>query len=411
MPNGQGGKKQVNKTRFWASFHRLQELGKRESGAYRVAWTQEDQEARQTLLSHLRSEGLCGYQDGAGNVWGLWTADPDQPYVLMGSHLDSVPGGGDFDGVYGVAAALEALLSIRETDEQPGLNLAVVAFADEEGVNYHSGLFGSRAVCGLLTREDFSGFMNSTGSRSLAEAARAFGVSWESIAALESIRVSAYLELHVEQGPYLDLNGIPIGVVDVIAGRTQGLAQFAGKQNHAGTTPMSVRHDALLYAAEAAIALNRIVGRRDAVGTVGQLEVRPGAPNVIASSASVSFDVRSPEDSVRNAVVEEWTGTWQSGNILKLSQEPAVYLQRSLQDVAVQAAKKRHLRTARMPSWAVHDAMVMAKKVPTALIFIPSAQGISHAPDERSDPEHCEWGVWVLEDSARTLGRMNFADT
>ncbi|WP_081700343.1 Zn-dependent hydrolase [Sulfobacillus thermosulfidooxidans] len=394
----------MNTTRFWANFRHLQTIGKRKDGAYRVAWTEEDQMARQSLLDLLHREGLHAYQDGAGNIWGTWSPVDNAPYLVMGSHLDSVPSGGDFDGVFGVAAALESLLSLR--DKAPDalcLNGALVAFADEEGVGFNSGLFGSRAVCGFLTREIFNNFHDDSGTRYLAETAPRFGVTWESVSTLDVIPIAVYLELHVEQGPNLDRDGIPIGVVDVITGRSQGFARFVGQQNHAGTTPMSLREDALLYAANAVISLNQIVGHRDAVGTIGQLKAMPGSPNVIAASASISFDVRSPSDAVRNKVVSDWINSWHGGTLLSYHEEAAVPLYPAIQDVIARAALKAGLKAMTVPSWAVHDAMIMAKKVPTGLIFIPSVQGISHAAEEWSHPQSCEWGVRVLEDTARML--------
>ncbi|POB09580.1 M20/M25/M40 family metallo-hydrolase [Sulfobacillus sp. hq2] len=270
-------------------------------------------------------------------------------------------------------------------------------------MRFNSGLLGSRAITGALTRQEFMTMADASGNHSLEDAAAAYGVTWESLSAIRPVPICAYLEIHVEQGPILEERQIPLGIVNVIAGRSQGYVQFTGHQNHAGTTPMDKRQDALLAAAQAVVGLHEAVMDHECVGTVGDIIADPGSPNVIAGHSAISFDVRAPNDDIREAVLRRWQASWAAGAIVQRVDKAAVALDLTIRNILSDAAARLQIPTMFLNSWAVHDAMILAQSVPSGLLFIPSAAGVSHARDEWSSPQDCEIGVMVFEEAARTI--------
>ena len=327
--------------------------------------------------------------DAAGNLRGLYAGErPSSMRLLIGSHLDTVPNAGAYDGVLGVVLAA-AVIEALEGQRLP-FGIEMIGFSEEEGVRFGTPFIGSRALVGrldeeLLNREDAAGI-------SIRTAIEDFGLDPREIplARLQTDTL-AYLEFHIEQGPVLDSLARPLGVVEAIVGQTRMDLRFVGRANHAGTTPMHLRHDALAAAAEWTVAVERAAQREpNLVATVGGVEAKPGAANVIAGEARVSLDVRHKSDDVRRHTTE--TLVRQAEEIAKrrglllqssiLLKQNAVAMRPFLVDQVEEAIRKTGCDPHRMVSGAGHDAMVLAEKLPSAMIFLRSPEGISHDPAE-----------------------------
>jgi len=327
--------------------------------------------------------------DAAGNLRGFYAGEqPSAPRLLVGSHLDTVPNAGAYDGVLGVVLAV-ALVEALGGRRLP-FGIEVLGFSEEEGVRFGTTFIGSRALVGrldeeLLDRADANGI-------SVRTAIEDFGLDPREIprAQLQPDTV-AFLEFHIEQGPVLESLGRPLGVVEAIVGQTRMDLRFVGRANHAGTTPMHLRHDALAAAAEWTVAVERTAQcEPNLVATVGRLEAKPGATNVIAGESRVSLDVRHRSDDVRrratDALVRQAEEIAQRRGLrlqgrISLEQN-AVAMERFLVDQIEEAIRKTGCEPYRMVSGAGHDAMVLAEKVPTGMIFLRSPGGISHDPAE-----------------------------
>jgi allantoate deiminase len=376
-----------------------------DGGISRFAWTPELAEVNDWFIRRLEDLGLAATVDAAGNVIGRWDAG-EGPAVLTGSHLDTVPRGGRFDGALGVLAALEAVRILKGQGIQPRRPLWIVSFNDEEGARFRTGMLGSRAFAGEIDSEDWR-------RRGVADAMAEAGFDFDRLGDARMVdRVGAFLELHIEQGPVLEQAGADVGIVTGIVGLLGFRARFLGEANHAGTTPMGLRRDALAGAARAVLALRDEARRRDDMtANVGMCTVAPGGFNVIPDVADFSVDVRSPtpegfahvdgfvRDTLARIAADESLG-------LELEEthrlEP-VPLAPELQDLLERAAGREGATHMRMASGAGHDAMVLGRHVPAAMLFVPSRGGISHNPDEYTAPEQCELGARVL---ARALADL-----
>ena len=341
------------------------------------------------LAAWMVDLGMNVRLDAAGNLRGIYEASrPDAPTLFVGSHLDTVPRGGAFDGVLGVVVAI-ALIDLLEGQRLP-FAIEVIGFSEEEGVRFGVPFIGSRAFIGtadeaLLARRDADGI-------SVADAIRQYGLDPSSISdAMPHSRAVGYLEFHIEQGPVLDTLGIPVGIVDTIVGQTRAEAIFSGAAGHAGTTPMSARRDALAAAAEGLLAVEREAQETNgAVATVGRVQAEPGAGNVIAGRCVATLDVRHTDDGVRTALCERLAAcareiaTRRTLDLAWTSRldQPAVAM-----DATLVAALERSVRRADTPvhhlsSGAGHDAMIVASRMPAAMLFVRSPAGISHHPHE-----------------------------
>jgi allantoate deiminase len=374
-------------------------------GVSRFAWTPELARANAWLGERLGELGLGVEIDPAGNVLGRWSAGEGKA-VLLGSHLDTVPSGGRYDGALGVLAALDVVRRLKAEGVEPRRPLWVVSFNDEEGARLQTGMLGSRAFCGDYDLDDW-------GRRGVAEAMAGAGFEFSRLGDARGVdEVGAYLELHIEQGPVLERAGVDLGVVTAITGMLGFRARFLGEANHAGTTPMKVRRDALAGAARAVLALRDEARSRDEMtANVGVISAEPGGFNVVPGAAELTIDVRSPtaegfarlEPLVRNILegiaAEEGLGL----EFSETHRKQPVALDRELQDRLEEAAQEEGATTLRLPSGAGHDAMVLAHHVPAAMLFVPSRGGLSHTPDEFSSSEHCELGARVLARVVRLL--------
>jgi hydantoinase/carbamoylase family amidase len=386
--------------------------GGADGGVTRVAWSSELFAAYEWAAGRMRALGLEVEIDPAGNLIGRWQAGGEGGRaVLVGSHLDTVPSGGRFDGVLGVVGAIHAVARLKEEGFEPARPLWIAAFMDEEGTRFNAALFGSRAFTG----EDLTGVggrLDATGV-SLREAIADAGFDLDQVGAAHGIEdVGAYLELHIEQGPVLEAAGVEIGVVTSIVGLRGYRVRLTGEANHAGTTPMGLRRDALAGAARIALELRDAARARDAVTVnVGKLLVEPGGANVVPGVADFTIDIRSPaaaEIKELEHVVEATVAriAEEEGLVAELEQtfvlEP-LELDPELVGVVERAARAEGASSMRMPSGAGHDAMLVGRRASAAMIFVPSRGGVSHSPEEYSSPAHVELGMRVLAGALRQI--------
>ena len=396
-----------------ASLDELAEIGSgRDGGVTRVAWSPELFAAYDWIGDRMRAIGLEVEIDAAGNLLGRWQVGSGRP-VLVGSHLDTVPSGGRLDGVLGVVAAVHAVKLLQEEGFEPARPVWIVAFMDEEGTRFDAALFGSRAfagedVTGLGARVDAAG---TTLRDALSERGHALDRTPEASRISE---IGAYLELHIEQGPVLEAEGIEIGVVTSIVGLRGYRVRLHGQANHAGTTPMSLRRDAFAGAARIALELRELARARENVtANVGKVAVAPGGANVVPGLADFTVDARAatPEGVAElERLVEETVARIAQEEGLEAELEATYSLEPleldpQLVDSVERAAAEEGATSRRMPSGAGHDAMVIGRHVPAAMIFIPSRGGISHSPEEHSSPSEVELGMRVLAATLRQFLR------
>jgi allantoate deiminase len=339
------------------------------------------------LRSRMEALRMSVHVDAAGNLRGLWKP-VEAPYLTLGSHIDTVPNAGAFDGVLGVVMAIEWVQIAQELNLP--LPIEIIAFSEEEGVRFGVPFLGSRAVAGrfdptLLALKDAQGI-------TVEQAIRDFGLDPGKLAdaAIASTPLG-FVEIHIEQGPVLESEDLSLAAVTAISGQTRMTLQFRGQANHAGTTPMPLRRDALAAAAEWITAVESLAQQtRDLVATVGKMDVEPNAGNVISGSASVSLDVRHSHDGTRMDAVANLLQTAEAiakRRNLQLEtkrqlDQPAVPMDERLTAFLSESMKASGLPPRRMPSGAGHDAMVMASRLPATMLFLRSPGGISHHPAE-----------------------------
>ena len=373
-------------------------------GISRPAWSPAHEEARAWLLGRLREAGLATRVDPAGNVFGR--LGEGSPVVITGSHIDTVPRGGPLDGALGVLAGLECLRAVAASGRRHARPLEVAAFTDEEGRFY--GFFGSRALTGSLDRVLAERLSDPTGLP-LPEAMRraGFDLAAAPTARRDPREIAAYVELHIEQGPWLEVDDVPIGVVEGIVGIRRFRLTFVGQPDHAGTTPMDRRKDAFLTAAEYATKSRELVvrgGAGRAVTTIGVVEVRPGVPNIVPERATLLQELRDSDPASLERLASRTLQAArrvarQRGLILEvehLMRADPVLLSPRIQATIEATAKELGLGTRRMPSGAGHDAQILAAVTEAGMIFVPSQGGRSHRPDEWTDWPALERGANML---------------
>jgi hydantoinase/carbamoylase family amidase len=362
-------------------------------GARRVCWGAEWRAARELLGELLAEIQLEPERDEAGNLWAYLPGERE-PALALGSHLDSVPEGGWLDGALGVMAALGALRAWAAEGRTPPRSLALVDWADEEGARFGRSLFGSSAAAGTLDPDELAGSEDAEG-RSATEVLAENGIELTRVTEAGSRleRIGAYLELHIEQGPVLEAKGIAAAAVGGCAGVERRRFRISGRASHAGTTPMDARRDAGLAAAAAALRVEELARDAGGVGTVGVLELGPGAPTIIPGSAELVVDLRHPEreplarmlEAVREAVA---AGAAERG--CEVREEPVwridpVSFDPELVERAREACEEVTGTGLELASGALHDAAEIARKAPAAMVFSRSAGGISHSPAEDTE--------------------------
>lgn len=396
----------INSTRLREDFDRLSAIGATERGGVnRPALSEAHLEARRWLKQQAIEAGLTVREDAAGNVILRLESPVRQARTLIiGSHLDSVPNGGRYDGALGVLAGLEVLRVVKESQLILPVHLEVVDFTDEEGTLVS--FLGSFAMSGKLTEEDI---LHPRGGEDVfRDGLRRAGLSRERLreARRDAQELAGYLELHIEQGPVLEQAGIPIGIVRAISGIRFFTLQFEGRAHHAGTTPMGRRQDAGVAAADFVVRFHQMVRERfpDGVGNVGQIDFWPGAFNIVPARAVIMVEVRAAEANqlrqMAEAAIElahSVSAEYKVGcEVGAMGERLPVEMDARLQRLIRQTAEANGWKTMSIVSGAGHDAQSFADLCPTAVIFIPSQDGISHAEDEFSEWEDCLRGTELL---------------
>jgi len=401
----------VDYARLRARIEALSVFGRPEGGSFadgvsRVAYSDADVAGRAWFMERMREAGVTPRIDPAGNIFGRWEgSDPALPPILFGSHIDTVPQGGNFDGPLGSLAALEVIQACQAAGIRTRHPLEMVVFAHEEGAAFTRGLAGSRIVAGDLQPGDME---QSWAGMTRAEAIRRIGGDPDRIreAVQEPGWFHCYIELHIEQGGTLEARGIPIGVVTGIVGSHRFEVVVQGRANHSGTTPMDQRQDALVAASRMVLAV-REVGESlpgQQVATVGRMAVLPNSPNAVPGEVTFTVDLRDlsvatleeMEGRIRARVAGIVEGTGVTAEMRRVSEYAPAAAADWVQDAVDAAAVEAGLEAVRMPSGAGHDAGMMALLGPMGMIFVPSVGGVSHSPEEWTSWEDCGHGAQVL---------------
>ena len=377
----------------------LRELARRTSdggGAQRVCWSPVWRDARRYLGELLDELGVTPEIDEAGNLWArLEGADPKAPALALGSHVDSVPDGGWLDGALGVMAGVGVLRSWVQAAVVPPKTLVLVDWADEEGARFGRSLFGSSAFSGTLDPASLAGLRDAD-DRPIAEVLAENDVEIERVTECGRRRrgLGGYLELHIEQGPRMEAEGLRAAAVTGCAGVERARFVFSGQASHAGTTPMDMRRDAGLAAAAAALEIEKIPAAEGGVATTGEIRFEPGIVTAIAGRATLSVDLRHPEAEPLARMLESARAAATAAaerRRCELAEEPVWRIEPIPFDAGLVFAARRACEevageAASMASGALHDAAEVARVLPAVMMFAPSKNGISHAPEEDTDP-------------------------
>lgn len=405
----------IQRERLVKDFEVMAQLTAPGEGINRLAFTDADWAGRQYIIDRMTDAGLSVEMDDFGNVIGYKIGKkPDLPVVMVGSHTDSVPNGGNYDGVVGVLSAIEVIRSMTDDGYKHDHTIAVVSFMCEESGRFGDATLGSKAMRGELTLQDLHRLVDKQGV-SLYEALKGRNLNPDEIKQVEYKRpVKSFTEIHIEQGKVLEHEAKPIGVVTGIAAPERFYVTIRGNADHSGATPMNLRHDALCGASKIILGIEEIAAMQEeppVVGTVGIVEVTPGAMNVIPGEVKLGVDIRSISEVARNSVVtlvKEFIDVTTDKRGLSYTIEPIA------QDhpVAMHPAMIREIEAVvtslgveymALPSGAGHDAMHWADDVPTGMIFIPCLNGISHNPAEFAEMDDIVMGAQVLDNVLRKL--------
>lgn len=383
------------------------------NGCTRLPFTKEARDAVNYLKELMTEAGLEVTEDAAGNVIGtLKGEDPDAPCVMMGSHYDSVVNGGDYDGIAGVICAIEVARILKEEGFVPKRNFVVVGFCDEEGMRFGTGYFGSGAMLGHRDVEYTKKFADTDGV-TIYDAMKGYGLDPEKIgeAAWKEGSIGQFLEAHIEQGPVLDAEGTELGLVEGIVGIQRYMVTVHGRADHAGTTPMDMRMDAV-DAATKVISKIADWAREKAdgtVSTVGYINTVPGGMNIVAEKVEFTVDIRSMNNDninditnrIRKALdkeVAEYGGSYEMDNKLTIT---PVHLSSEMLDFMEADCKERGYTYRRMPSGAGHDSLEIGQTIPTVMIFTPSKDGRSHCPVEFTKYSEFAKASVIMKDLAK----------
>ncbi|MFQ5914372.1 MAG: M20 family metallo-hydrolase [Nitrospinota bacterium] len=388
-----------------------------EGGVQRLSFSQQEIAARQLALHLMQAAGLSVRMDGIGNLFGrIEGENPTQPPIWVGSHIDTVPSGGKFDGSVGVVVALEVARALREEPEPLPRPVETVVFVSEESSRFGLATIGSGVAAGVLRPEEFLELKDAEGYR-LGDLLACQGFDTETVASarLSPGTLRAFFEVHIEQGRVLETEGVPIGIATAIANSTRLRVRFLGRADHSGATPMNLRRDALVAAAHLTGYIEDLCRETDppVVGTVGVLKIHPGAMNVIPGTAEMGIDIRSTSGPAKEAVAEkvekrarEIAEERELGVEIELLGRgvPAVMgpeMVRLLEDVCRSEGHPYRL----LPCGAGHDAMQIARIAETGLVLIPCREGISHNPAEWTELGDIVWGAEVVLEAVRRLAR------
>ncbi|WCL50836.1 Zn-dependent hydrolase [Leptospira sp. GIMC2001] len=404
----------VNFDRLKNDIQTLAEIGKSpDRGIYRMAFSPGDIEARKWLITLINKANLESRVDSAGNIFAKLTGADDSKSWIIGSHIDTVPAGGHLDGSLGVLCGIEVLRSLLEINYKPKNSIEVVAFTDEEG--RFGGLFGSEAFIGELTPERIHNAIDLSGI-SITDAMLEIGL--HSMDALDAKRnpqtIAGYIELHIEQGPILDLSKIPIGIVEDITGLFKWQVRLTGTANHAGTTPMNMRKDAFQGLAEFSLEIPRIleeIGSEKSVATIGRVSLFPGSANTVPGRVDFSLDVRDTSSEVLQALSDSFRKTISAiarrrglmfdfevlSSVTPAASDPKIL------SAIENACNRQKVKYIKMSSGAAHDAQIMARVTNMGMIFVPSKNGRSHSPAEWTPWEDIQIGADILLETIQEL--------
>jgi allantoate deiminase len=385
-------------------------------GITRRYLTPEHKSANEMVARWMEEAGMATAVDAAGNIVGRYEGTtPGLPAIVIGSHLDTVPNAGRFDGILGVVTGIACVDRLHQGGVKLPYAIEVVGFGDEEGARFHTTYLGSRAFANtfdsvLFTYRDRDGI-------TVAEAMTRFGLDPDKVsqAGRCAEEVHCYLELHIEQGPILERNNLPVGIVSGINGQSRLNIKITGRAGHAGTVPMRERHDALAASAQTILAIEEICGSRaeqGVVGTVGDIAPQPGAPNVIAGSCTLTLDLRAPDDHARHGALDDIRVRLAHLALRRqvkvelsvIDEKETVRCSPWLIEIVTKAAEDRGIQPMLIGSGAGHDAAVMASLTDIGMIFVRCRGGVSHNPEEDVALEDIEAGLNLLQ---RTLLRIS----
>lgn len=397
----------VNKERLWERLRTLGKIGENSDGSVtRFPFTEEDRRAAGYLKRWMEEAGLSVREDGAGNIIGEWKgSDKSSLCIMTGSHYDTVQRGGKFDGTVGILAAIEAVQTMRESQFIPKRTLRIIGFKDEEGNRFGYGMIGSKAVCGLTDAEGLKS--KDEAGITLCQAMKDFGLQPDKLSSCEMNDLQMFIELHIEQGKVLEENHAQIGIVTAIAGVTRFEITITGESGHAGSTPMKERKDPV-------VAMCRLIGKITSLAeksesfraTVGQITTVPGVRNVICEKVIFSLDVRtfdSREASLFTKTMENYGKELevQHGVQIRFLPElsnPPHLCSEKYRHILADICREKNIRALSLPSGAGHDCMNFTGKCGTALLFVPSKNGLSHKKEEYTSKEDCAAGAEVLRE-------------
>jgi len=400
----------IDAERLLGRIRALGQIGRDGDGRLnRLAGSDADRQGRDQLVGWMTQAGLAIAVDRIGNIFGIWNPGDAAP-VMIGSHIDSVIDAGIYDGCYGVLAGLEVVETLKSAGLVPARPIAVAAFTNEEGVRYAPDMMGSLVHAGGLPVEAALATVGTDGALLGAELER---IGYAGAHAPGFLTPHAYLELHVEQGPVLDREGMAIGAVENLQGISWQRVTIAGAANHAGTTPMSMRRDAGHAAARVVTFLRdrAIASNTPTVATVGCMGFEPNAINVIPARATFTVDLRDPDEQrlqAEEAALADYleqlaTAEQVTVAVERLARFAPVVFDSAIVRLVEEAARERGLAVRRMTSGAGHDAQMIARIAPAAMIFVPSVGGISHSPDEHTEETDLVAGANVLLDVVARL--------
>ncbi|KAM3100987.1 Zn-dependent hydrolase [Phormidesmis sp. 146-12] len=408
----------INSDRLNRTIDQLAAIGKLSNGGVRrIAYSPEDIRARELVRSWMVEAGMTTRIDVAGNLIGTYPGRvAEAPSLVTGSHIDTVPTGGRYDGTLGVLAGIEVVRVLRDNQIQMNHPLEVIVFTDEEG-----GMIGGKAMSGTAFEE--AEYYRRDDGTAIETCLKKVGGDWSQLqtAKRDRSQVAAYVELHVEQGGVLDHQGKEIGVVEGIVGQHRDVIVVKGRSNHAGTTPMDLRQDALVAAAQIVLAVNGLAKNTPGqqVATVGALNVFPNAANIVPGLVELTVDMRDinlANLKQLSAQLMEQLDTIAAATQTEITAAPilrteAVLATPKIQDVIVQICQEKGFSYCHLPSRASHDAQEMGLFTDMGMIFVPSHAGISHAEDEYTSPEQCVQGVEMLLETLLRLDRMYTIDS
>ena len=367
------------------------------NGCTRLPFTKEARDAVEYLKTIMTEAGLEVFEDVAGNVFGIMKGEDETlPCVMMGSHYDSVKNGGDYDGIAGVICAIEVARQLKDAGFAPKRNFVVVGFCDEEGMRFGTGYFGSGAMLGKRDVEYCKKFKDTDGI-SIYDAMKSYGLDPEVIeqAKWPECSIGSFLEAHIEQGPVLDAENIELGLVDCIVGIQRYMVTVHGRADHAGTTPMDMRLDAVDAATKVISKIPDWAREKGAgtVATTGYIKTTPGGMNIVAEKVEFTVDIRSTNNDYINDITskiraaldfetEKMGGSYEMDNKLTIT---PVDLSEEMLQIMEDDCKEKGYSCKRLPSGAGHDALEIGQVIPTVMLFVPSKDGRSHCPVEHTE--------------------------